>query len=524
MFARFFRWLFAPPTPTDIPNGDGATPEEAPGRPSFFSTEIDVDGVLTREQRRARLDARVFPKTVGSTYVMTGDGASLATFAQDANDYENSIKATYSLGQVGIPEVQAMWYGSQGFIGYQMAATMAQHWLINKACLIPARDAIRKGYAFTINDGRAVPPEALAAIEKANKRYKLNKSLVEFVKMGRVFGIRVALFRVESNDPDYYVKPFNPDAVTPGSYRGISQIDPYWVTPELTSATASDPAALDFYEPTYWIVNNQRYHKSHLVIMRGPEVADVLKPSYLYGGLSVPQMIYERAYAAERTANEAPQLALTKRAMVFYTDAGKALANQAAFEERLSVWAQFRDNFGVKVADKEADKVEQHDTSLADLDAVIMTQYQIVAAAANVPATKLLGTTPKGFNSTGDYEAESYHEELESIQVNDMEPLIDRHMVCLIRSEIAPRFGCAPFTVDCTWKPLASMSNKEAAEVRKINAEADKIYAADIGAVDGQEVRAKLSADEQSGFNGLPTLTSEDPSHDETDDTANSQA
>lgn len=513
MLSRFFRWLFPAPAPAVV-----APPAPEPDRrASFFSTEIDRDDTLAPAMRLAKLNARAFPQTVAGTYVLTGDGKELQTFAQDASNYEDSIKSVYNLNQVGIPEVQAMWYGSQGFIGYQICALMAQHWLINKACLTPARDAIRKGYTITANGGEKVAPDVLAAIEKANKRYRLNKTLVEYVKMGRVFGVRVALFKVESTDPDYYVKPFNPDGITPGSYRGIAQIDPYWCVPELTSASASDPSALDFYEPTYWLINNKRYHKSHLVIMRGPEVADILKPSYLYGGLSVPQMIYERVYAAERTANEAPQLALTKRAMVFYTDVAKALANQQKFEQNLSTWAAFRDNYGVKIADKEADLVEQHDTSLADLDAVIMTQYQIVAAAANIPVTKLMGTQLKGFSS-GEGEAENYHEELESIQVNDMEPLIDRHLVCLIRSEIAPRFGVAPFAVDCTWRPVDSMTRKEAAEVRKLEAEADKIYSVDVGAVDGQDVRNKISADEYSGFNGIPTLTSEDDG-EEADDT-----
>lgn len=214
-------------------------------------------------------------------------------------------------------------------------------------------------------------------------------------------------------------------------------------------------------------------------------------------------MIYERVYAAERTANEAPQLALTKRAMIFYTDAAKALANQATFEQRLSIWAHFRDNFGVKVADKEADLIEQKDTSLSDLDAVIMTQYQIVAAAANIPATKLLGTTPKGFNSSGDYETDSYHEELESIQTGDLEPLIDRHMVCLIRSEIAPKFtGGKVFSTEVVFEPLTTMSAEEQAGVNKTKAETDKILA-DAGAIDGADIRRRIAADEMSGHNGL---------------------
>jgi len=506
MLKRFWNWLTADP---QTPEVEDEAPEDKPIRESFFTTDIEIDDLLTKAQRTERLSARAFPKTVFNTFVTPAEPSASGqaeTFAMDSSETESSIKAMYSLNQVGIPEAQALWYGSQGFIGYQLCAMLAQNWLVNKACLIPARDAIRKGYKFTVNDGTEVAPAVLDAIGKANKRHKLNKGLVEFVKMGRVFGVRLAITLVDSADPDYYVKPFNLDAVTEGSYRGLSQVDPYWCVPELSQQGASNPAALGFYEPTYWIINGQRYHKSHLVIMRGPEVADLLKPSYLYGGMSIPQMIYERVYAAERTANEAPQLALTKRAMIFYTDSAKALANQAKFESRLQTWASFRDNYGVKVADKEADLIEQHDTSLTDLDAVIMTQYQIVAAAANIPATKLLGTTPKGFNSTGTYEEDSYHEELESIQVNDMEPYVDRHVACLIRSEIAPRFGIAPFSVDCTWQPLDSLGKKEAAEVNKLQAETDKIYSVDIGAIDGQEVRARISADEDSGHNGLPVL------------------
>ena len=489
MIKRFLRWLL----------GDEPAPPPPPEpRGGFFTTEIDRDDLLTREQRMQQFAARVLPVPKIRTVEEGG-------FALDSSEGSvgSSLKSAYALNQVGLPEAQAMWYGSQGFIGYQLCALIAQHWLVKKACLIPARDAVRKGYKFTVNDGTEVAPEVMDAIKRANKRFRLNRSLIEFVNMGRVFGVRIALSVVESSDPDYYVKPFNPDGVTPGSYKGVTQVDPYWCVPELSSRAASDPAALDFYEPTYWVINGRRIHKSHLVVMRGPDVADILKPAYLYGGLSVPQMIYERVYAAERTANEAPQLALTKRAMIFYTDTAKALANQAQFESRLGIWAHFRDNFGVKVADKEADLIEQKDTSLADLDAVIMTQYQIVAAAANIPATKLLGTTPKGFNSSGDYETDSYHEELESIQTGDLEPLIDRHMVCLIRSEIAPRFGIKPFGVEVVFEPLATMTAAELAALNKTKAETDKILAVDIGAIDGQEVRARVAADEMSEHNGL---------------------
>ena len=70
-------------------------------------------------------------------------------------------------------------------------------------------------------------------------------------------------------------------------------------------------------------MGNQRQEipqESHFVILRGPEVSDILKPSYLYGGLPLTQLILERVYGAERTANEAPMLALTKRLVVRYME------------------------------------------------------------------------------------------------------------------------------------------------------------------------------------------------------------
>lgn len=503
MLTRFFRWLstFAPPATTPAPQPTKGV----------FSTDFDYDrDDLTPESvraaRRERLQHMVFgknlEKTIGNTLVVNGQQSARFAADDSVGSGFNGIKTAYSLGQYGIPDVVAGWYGSQGFIGYQMAAIIAQNWLVEKACMIPARDAVRKGWKLTVNDGVGQKTEVLAAIEKANKRYKLKRNLREFVHFGRVFGVRVAMFKVRSVDPEYYVKPFNPDGVLPGTYEGIVQIDPYWCVPELTTDGAMDPTSLTFYEPTYWVINAQRVHRSHLVIMRGAEVADVLKPAYLFGGVSVPQRIYERVYAAERCANEAPQLMLTKRSTIFYTDTEKAITNQAKFEERMGIWRQWLDNFGIKVASKDADKVEQHDTSLTDLDDNIMTQYQLVAAACNIPATKLLGTSPKGFGAAGDYEIESYHEELESIQTNDLEPMMDRHHICVIRSDIAPKFQIEPFEVEVAFNPLDTPTGKELAEINQAKATTDKTLF-DAGAIDGFDIRARIAKDPNSGYDGI---------------------
>jgi phage-related protein (TIGR01555 family) len=493
MLGRFFRWLFTPPAPAQVVDAEPVADRPA----SFFTSDLDGP-IRNRDELVAVIQQRSIPVQPQAFKVYGLDGVAMDSAG---GDLAMSAKAAFQLAGANVPDAQLLWFASQGFIGFQLCALLSQQWLIDKACTIPARDAIRNGYRITSTSGD-VAPEILAKLEAADKRYGIKQQCRELVRGARVFGIRIAIFKVDSPDPKYYENPFNPDGIRPGSYRGIVQVDPYWCVPELSMAGASDPSSADFYEPTYWVIRGQRYHRSHLVIVRGPEVPDVLKPSYQFAGISLVQRIYERVYAAERTANEGPQLALTKRAMVFYTDTGKALADQGKFQERLATWASYRDNYGVKVADKDGDKVEQHDTALGDFDQTVMTQYQLVAAIANVPATKLLGTTPKGFNSSGDYEADAYHEELESIQTNDMGPLVSRHHICVIRSEIAPAAGVAPFGVVVDWNPTDSPSAKDEAEIRKIDAERDKALV-DAGAIDGMDVRARLVADPKSGYDGL---------------------
>ena len=167
-------------------------------------------------------------------------------------------------------------------------------------------------------------------------------------------------------------------------------------------------------------------------------------------------------------------LALTKRTDVLKMDLAQAAANPTKTAQRLEVFAQYRDNYGVKTIGLD-DEMMQFDTSLTDLDAVIMTQYQLVAAAANVPAVKLLGTPPKGFNATGEFEEANYHEELEGIQTHDLTPMIERHHLILIRSEIAPKFGIPPFGIKISWNELDAMTTEEQAQLNKLKAETGQI-------------------------------------------------
>ncbi len=496
----FFDWVRGKVAPEMENKDDAPVVRERPGQ---FTTDV-----LNRPLDRNALFDELFG-------VPTFKGEDGATFAMDAacetgnNPY--ATKNAFISATQRLPDSLMNWYANQGFIGYQACTIFAQNWLIDKACSMPAKDAARNGWKPTINDGNDESVELIAEIAKWDKKLRVKQNLIEFVHAKRVFGIRIALFVVESEDVDYYLKPFNPDGIKPGSYKGISQVDPYWMTPYMGEDSIQNPASINFYEPTWWQIGAKRYHRSHLIVSRHSPVPDILKPAYMYGGVPLTQQIFERIYAAERTANEAPMLAMTKRMNIVKADLDKVFQNPDRFMARMADQAAMRDNYGTRVINTDEDYT-QHETSLADLDATIMTQYQLVAAIAEVPATKLLGTSPKGFGASGEYEAASYHEFLAGLQANDMTPILERHYEILSRSEFDGKYVIEP-----VWNPLDEPTEESIANIHKVKADT-YVALQGTGAIDGQDIREVLVKDPQSGFAGMTDIAPDDL--DEDDDIA----
>ena len=127
-----------------------------------------------------------------------------------------------------------------------------------------------------------------------------------------------------------------------------------------------------------------------------------------------------------------------------------------------------------------------------------MTQYQLVAAAADMPVTELLGTTPKGFQSTGEYEAGSYRKTLDKIQATDLAPELDKHYALARRTLGRPDSGA----IAIQWDTLDSPTAKEIAEIENLEAQTDNTYVM-AGALDGEDIRNALIKNKNSRYFGI---------------------
>jgi phage-related protein (TIGR01555 family) len=464
---------------------------------------LGTTGFTTHASKQAKAEfimSAAIPVTPAKLVDMTPGRVGMAMDSACVDT--SSMTAAYRFsGAGGIPPHMLAWYANQAWIGYQAISVLLQHWLINRACSIPAFDATRNGWKF-----EGLEEEKVKRLEAFDRKRNIKSVVREQARYTRGFGIRIAMFKVNSNDPKYYEKPFNIDSVQPGTYQGISQIDQVWCSPVLDSRNVTDPTRIDFYCPDYWMIGSKKVHKSHLVITRYSEVPDILKPSYQYGGLSLPQLLWERVYAAERSANEGPQLLMTKRINIINTTLELIGADPEAIAARYQEISELRDNFGLMLMGS-TDTYSQHETALSDVDTVIMTEYQLVAAVAEMPVTKLLGTTPKGFQSTGEHETDNYNVLLAGIQEHHCDPVLERHYQLAAR-----HLWGEDVAVETVWNPLDEPTEKERADTQLVKAQTRQINQT-LGNVSPEENRKVIANDPDSGYN-LETTNGGEESED----------
>lgn len=411
-------------------------------------------------------------------------------------------------------------FQSRIWITYTGCAIIATHEFVNRACLIPAEDAIAHGYKVVCkstkhkhnNEHDAEEEEFLVAVKQAADRMGLNEVCKKLNYKKKVFGVGIAIPWVEFKE-DYpspsckdgsvkysYADPYDPKAVKPGSFRGFAVVDPHWLTYQWDRESRTDPTSPNFLEPTWIKVAEKRIHRSWVIRRINSELPDIFKPVYLYGGLSLTQMIYERVWAADKLANEAPLLAMTKRLLIADGNLEQLQSDPARTNKFFNAINFFRDNFSIFVK-KPSSNVTQLDTNLSELTPLTMSQYQLVAAIAQIPVTKLLKNVPTGLQATGQYEWDDYSQSLKVIQNDDYTPTCRMFYELYCASNYPDK---KDMQLDIEWNPIDVPKESEVAQMCSQTAQYVS-HLINTGVIDIAEARAMLRKTNFPAFQTIPT-------------------
>lgn len=386
------------------------------------------------------------------------------------------------------------------FIGYQNCAILRQNPIVDKCCTMPARDAMSSGYkVLYADDGKkAKIGELESFVDRSQEDYQIQDVCIRAEINSKQFGwaLIVPTFNIEVDMEN----EFDVESIPRGSYTGMTVIDPYWITYDFDQASLTDPTSKFFYQPTWYSfptgTKYKRIHRSWCIKLINSPVADFLKPTYFFGGVSLAQQIYEAVYAYEKALNEAMLLLLTKRSYVADAEMSNYMANPQEVNAILEATSEIHSNYGIWVKQIGCE-VKQMDTSLTGLEEVINACAQRICAIANIRSEKLFNMSIKGLNSSGTFELSDYKQYLKRIQKDDYLPIISRHNILMSKSEK----GKVKKMIT-EFNPIDTPDELTKAKIREIDARTASMR---LGGkiTDIKEERIHLITDPNGGFSTL---------------------
>jgi phage-related protein (TIGR01555 family) len=286
--------------------------------------------------------------------------------------------------------------------------------------------------------------------------------------------------------------------VSKGSLINLQPIEPYWTTP--CAYNASHPERADYYVPSSWYVMGRKTHDTRLLMFCSREVPDILKPSYNFGGISMSQLMEPYVTMWLRTRKSVNDLINIFSILNLATDMDATLSGGDGAEviTRMRLFQQSRSNGGLLMTNKGTEELSMQNVPLGSLDKLQAQSQEHMAAPCHIPLIKLFGAVPTGLNATGEGEIQVWYDFVRACQEN----LFGPQMNILLKVLMLDLWGAVDENIGYEWVPLDEPTAKEKAEERKSDADRDSAYI-QAGVVSPDEVRQKLQADPNSGYDGL---------------------
>lgn len=394
------------------------------------------------------------------------------------------------------------------FIGYAALSLLAQHPLIRAMVETLADEMTRKWIEFSGQGAEESDAERVKALQASTEKFHLKRQFNRAMKKTGYFGGCV-LF-IDMGDDTYseagkreVQTPLTLDSkkITEGSFKGFRLIEPINAYP--APYNADNPLAPGYYKPDAWLIQGRKVHASRLLHFTQNEPPILLKPAYNFFGIPLAQMALDYVDRFDTVRIAVAKLVKRFSTSILKTDMSQMLngggyEDAASLKARALLWSLMGSNDGLMTLDMEGEDFVQVNTPLSGLADLVSQQLELLAAISRTPAVKLLGISPKGFNSTGEYDEANWYDHVSSQQQIVFADNLDRAIKIIQLSEN----GQIDDDLTHRFVPLHELSETEKVTNRKANADTNAIYI-DRGVISVEESRAQLAADPDSGFESL---------------------
>jgi phage-related protein (TIGR01555 family) len=364
----------------------------------------------------------------------------------------------------------------------QAEASYRASWLMRKIIDIPPLDMTRAWRAWQAED------TDIEALEEAERKLQLREKCKRALVLARLWGGGAIVIGIRGDNPTMELVP---DSVAQDSLDwlhvfGRNQIQ--------AGEVITDPASPWFGEPKEWTLQTGQglsitIHPSRVVPFVGQRMPE---GAFMQGDPFWGDPLYQSIQTALQNADLAQDgfATLIDEAKIDIIKMPDLMANVGTQEyenkllQRLGAAALGKSVHRALILDA-AEEWEQREITWAGIPDIITSYLQIVAGAADIPVTRLLGQSPKGLQSTGDGEERDYHSMIAARQDELLAPALDRIDEVLIRSALGDR----PDDVWYRFNSLSQLSPKDAADIESKRATTVKTYA-DSGLIENEALSA----------------------------------
>ena len=303
------------------------------------------------------------------------------------------------------------------FVGYAALQQIAQNGMIRNCIKTVADDITREWIKITGGDD--TPPEKIEKLQDAQEtQYRLQSLFNDAIcKVGFMGGAFIFIRTEPKDDPLPLMINNKSGELGESSKVSFVVVDPINVSPG--PYNSYEPLRSDYMKPSSWMVLGHQVHASRLITLYANEPPTLLKPAYNFLGIPQAQILWDYVNHWNECRVSAQELIKKLSLLIYYTDMQSRMGSYGGVQELdaiMEVLQHYRNNDSVFVADKEADQVDNVQTTVSGVQDIVRQAQEMIAAINRTPAVKLFGISPSGFNATGESDIRNYNDHVRSQQ------------------------------------------------------------------------------------------------------------
>lgn len=376
-----------------------------------------------------------------------------------------------------------------------LTATYRVSWLAKRIIDMPSEDMTRAWYRLSTS----IPESELDALRRLEAKHSVKQEIANAIRWGRLYGGALAVMVIRGEE-DRLEEPLDYDMLLPECFQGLLVLDrAQGISPSLELVSDLDDP--DFGLPEYYTVELElgdvksvRIHHSRVLRFIGRELPHAEMVRENYWGASELEHIWDELQ--KRSAASANIAQLIFQANVTTLKMGDFGGNLAGGSDRMREKIlqtmqnenRLRTSYGLQVMSAE-DSLETHSYSFGGLSDIYESFMMDMAGAAEIPATKLFGRSPQGFNSTGESDLRNYYDMIAQTQERNLRPALEKLLPVMAIS----CWGYVPEDMEIVFEPVMTTSPAERAElVQKMSG--DVIEGYKCGLFNRNEALAELKS------------------------------